>query len=294
MSDLSFWVTMLLNGLSIGSAYALFAVGLAIIFGVARVVNFAHGDFYMIGGYLAVFAAGGLGLGFWGAMVVSTLGLAVLGLVAYYLLFRRFINNSRAEMAIVSTLGLGLMLQYGVLEFAGGDARRLQTTMTSETVSLGLADISIARLAVIGLSALAIGVLAVWLKWSRPGRAIRAISQSREAAEVVGISADRMSALAITVGLGLAGVAAAALTPLYGVFPFVGQVLVMKAFAIVVLAGFGSLPGTAVAAVGVGIAESIAGGLGSAALQNSAAFIILIVALVLRPQGLFGKGARVA
>lgn len=294
MSDLSFWATMLLNGLSIGSAYALFAVGLAIIFGVARVVNFAHGDFYMIGGYLAVFAAGGLGLGFWGGMVVSTLGLAVLGLVAYYLLFRRFINNSRAEMAIVSTLGLGLMLQYGVLEFAGGDARRLETSMTSRTVSLGLADISLARLMVIGLSAVAIASLAMWLRWSRSGRAIRAISQSREAAEVVGISADRMSALAITVGLGLAGVAAAALTPMYGVFPFVGQVLVMKAFAIVVLAGFGSLPGTAVAALGVGLAESIAGGLGSAALQNSAAFIILIIALVLRPQGLFGKGVRVA
>jgi branched-chain amino acid transport system permease protein len=227
-------------------------------------------------------------------MVVSTLGLALIGVVAYYLLFRRFTHSARAEMAIVSTLGLGLMLQYGVLGFAGGDARRLVTPMTSQTVSLGLTQISAARLAVIGLSALAIGSLAAWLKWSRPGRAIRAISQNREAAEVVGISSDRMSALAITVGLALAGVAAGALTPLYGVFPFVGQVLVMKAFAIVVLAGFGSLPGTAVAALGVGIAESIAGGLGSAAMQNSAAFLILIIALVLRPQGLFGKGVRVA
>lgn len=294
MSDLSFWATTLLNGLSIGSAYALFAVGLAIIFGVARVVNFAHGDFYMIGGYLAVFAAGTLGLGFWGAMLVSTLGLAALGLASYYLLFRRFINNSRAEMAIVSTLGLGLMFQYGALEFAGGDARRLQTSMTSMSIPLGPAELSLSRLVVIGLSAVSIGVLAAWLKWSRSGRALRAISQNREAAEVVGISADRMSAVAVIVGLGLAGVAAAALTPLYGVFPFVGQVLVMKAFAIVVLAGFGSLPGTAVAAIGVGIAESVAGGLGSAAMQNSAAFIILIIALVLRPQGIFGKGARVS
>jgi branched-chain amino acid transport system permease protein len=290
--DLSFYIQLLLNGIVIGVIYALVAMGLSLIFGVLEIVNFAHGEFYMLGAMLAYFLSMNVGLGYWPAVLVVTAVAAALGYVLYEALLGSLRGQS-FERSILLTLGLSMVLQNGAVFLFTTTPRMMQTRYSYSNVIVGDVRVSVMRLFALGLGLLAFAALYLILYRTRVGRAMRGVAQNREAALMVGIDPRAVSRLAVAIGIGLSGLAGAALAPVYAVHPLMGFSFVFKAFAIIIIGGLGNISGAAIAAVALGILESVAGGFLPLVMADALAFIAMIAILLLRPQGLFGRGVRV-
>ena len=290
--DLSFYIQLLLNGVVIGVIYALVAMGLSLIFGVLEIVNFAHGEFYMLGAMLAYFLSMNVGLGYWPAVLVVTAVAVALGYVLYEALLGSLRGQS-FERSILLTLGLSMVLQNGAVFLFTTTPRMMQTRYSYSNVIVGDVRVSVMRLFALGLGLLAFAALYLILYRTRVGKAMRGVAQSRDAAFMVGIDPRAVSRLAVAIGVGLSGLAGAALAPVYAVHPLMGFSFVFKAFAIIIIGGLGNISGAAIAAVALGILESVAGGFLPLVMADALAFIAMIAILLLRPQGLFGRGVRV-
>jgi len=290
--DLSFYIQLLLNGIVIGVIYALVAMGLSLIFGVLEIVNFAHGEFYMLGAMLAYFLSMNVGLGYGPAVLVVTAVAVALGYVLYEALLGSLRGQS-FERSILLTLGLSMVLQNGAVFLFTTTPRMMQTRYSYSNVIVGDVRVSVMRLFALGLGLLAFAALYLILYRTRVGRAMRGVAQNREAALMVGIDPRAVSRLAVAIGIGLSGLAGAALAPVYAVHPLMGFSFVFKAFAIIIIGGLGNISGAAIAAVALGILESVAGGFLPLVMADALAFIAMIAILLLRPQGLFGRGVRV-
>ena len=290
--DLSFYIQLLLNGVVIGVIYALVAMGLSLIFGVLEIVNFAHGEFYMLGAMLAYFLSMNVGLGYWPTVLVVTAVAVALGYVLYEALLGSLRGQS-FERSILLTLGLSMVLQNGAVFLFTTTPRMMQTRYSYSNVIVGDVRVSVMRLFALGLGLLAFAALYLILYRTRVGRAMRGVAQNREAALMVGIDPRAVSRLAVAIGIGLSGLAGAALAPVYAVHPLMGFSFVFKAFAIIIIGGLGNISGAAIAAVALGILESVAGGFLPLVMADALAFIAMIAILLLRPQGLFGRGVRV-
>ena len=290
--DLSFYIQLLLNGIVIGVIYALVAMGLSLIFGVLEIVNFAHGEFYMLGAMLAYFLSMNVGLGYWPTVLVVTAVAVALG----YVLYEALLGSLRAqsfERSILLTLGLSMVLQNGAVFLFTTTPRMMQTPYSYRNIILGDVRVSVMRLFALGLGLLAFGALYLILYRTRVGRAMRGAAQNREAALMVGIDPRAVSRLAVAIGIGLSGLAGAALAPVYAVHPLMGFSFVFKAFAIIIIGGLGNIAGAAIAAVALGIVESVVGGFLPLVMVDALVFSSMIAILLLRPQGLFGRGVRV-
>jgi branched-chain amino acid transport system permease protein len=290
--DLSFYIQLLLNGIVIGVIYALVAMGLSLIFGVLEIVNFAHGEFYMLGAMLAYFLSMNVGLGYGPTVLVVTAVAVALGYVLYEALLGSLRGQS-FERSILLTLGLSMVLQNGAVFLFTTTPRMMQTRYSYSNVIVGDVRVSVMRLFALGLGLLAFAALYLILYRTRVGRAMRGVAQNREAALMVGIDPRAVSRLAVAIGIGLSGLAGAALAPVYAVHPLMGFSFVFKAFAIIIIGGLGNISGAALAAVALGILESVAGGFLPLVMADALAFIAMIAILLLRPQGLFGRGVRV-
>lgn len=288
----TFFAQLLVNGIMLGLIYALIAVGLSLIFGVLEVVNFAHGQIYTLGAFAMLFMVSGLGLGY----VPAVLGATILVALAGYLLyegFLRFLKQGEFERGIILTLGLGMIIQNGMLYLFGATPRVVDTEFSFVTISAAGVSLDLSR-GLAGLFAVvAIGGLHLLLTRTRFGKAMRAMAQNAEAAFVVGMRPRVVASHAVIIGLALTGLAGAILAPVFTVHPLIGIPILFKAFAIVIIGGLGHIPGTAVAALIIGVCESFAGGIGSAALQDATVFLLMIAILQWRPLGLFGKGVRI-
>lgn len=284
--------TLILNGLVMGAIYALIGVGLSLIFGVLEIVNFAHGQIFAFGALALAVLVNHFGLAFLPSAFVTVLVVAGLGTFLYITLLQ-FIRKGEFERGIILTLGVGLILENGLLYLYGATPQMVDTAFNFKHFEfLGFRVEHIKALAVL-FSLISIGGLQLLLTRTRFGMAIRALSQNREAAMVVGMKPKVIAGYAVIIGFALTGLAGAVLAPVFTVHPLMGAPMLFKAFAIVIIGGLGHLPGAVVAGLIVGVVESLAGGLGSAALQSAAVFLIMIVMLQLRPLGLFGKGARI-
>ena len=290
--DLSFYIQLLLNGVVIGVIYALVAMGLSLIFGVLEIVNFAHGEFYMLGAMLAYFLTMNARLGYWPTILVVTAVAVGLGYVLYEALLGS-LQGEGFERSILLTLGLSMVLQNGAVFLFTTTPRMMQTRYSYSNVIVGDVRVSVMRLFALGLGLLAFAALYLILYRTRVGRAMRGVAQNREAALMVGIDPRAVSRLAVAIGIGLSGLAGAALAPVYAVHPLMGFSFVFKAFAIIIIGGLGNISGAAIAAVALGILESVAGGFLPLVMADALAFIAMIAILLLRPQGLFGHGIRV-
>ena len=247
----------LIQGVVLGGLYALFAVGLSLIFGVLDVINVAHGEFFAIGGYLAFGAVVLLHLP--GALGVlgAAVGTFLLGLCVYPLLIaplkRRLGGRPQGPLYLVLTLGLSTFLQSSLLALAGGDYLRVPPQLTG-ILDLGVTAVSDQRLLVLGVAALLLGGLFAFLRFHPEGLAVRAVSQNPEAAQSMGINLPRIFALTLALGVALAGVGGALMAPLFNVYPAVGFPLTIKAFAITILGGMGNPVGALVASFVISIA----------------------------------------
>jgi branched-chain amino acid transport system permease protein len=290
--DLAFHTQLLLNGIVIGVIYALVAMGLSLIFGVLEIVNFAHGEFYMLGAMLAYFLTMHARLGYWPTILVVTAVAVGLGYVLYEALLSS-LHGRGFERSILLTLGLSMVLQNGAIFLFTTTPKMIETAQSYRNVVVGDLRVPVTRLLALALGLLAFGALYVILYRTRVGKAMRGVAQSRDAALMVGIDPRAVSRLAVAIGIGLSGLAGAALAPVYAVHPLMGFSFVFKAFAIIIIGGLGNIAGAAIAAVGLGILESFAGGMLPLVMVDALVFVSMIAVLLLRPQGLFGRGVRV-
>jgi branched-chain amino acid transport system permease protein len=290
--DWSFFAQLLLNGLVMGVIYALVAMGLSLIFGVLEIVNFAHGEFYMLASMLAYFLTAQWGFDYWATILAVT----VVGVAVGYVLFEGLLLGLRGEAferSILLTMGLSMVLQNGAVFLFTTNPHLLESKLSYQNIVVGDFRMPVARLYALGLGFAAFAVLYLILHRTRIGKAMRGVAQNRAAADMVGIDARAVSRLAVAIGIGLTGLAGAALAPVYAVHPLMGFNFVFKAFAIIIIGGLGNISGAAIAAVMLGVIESLAGGLLPLALTDAVAFLSMIAVLLLRPQGLFGRGVRV-
>lgn len=288
-----------MNGLIVSSFYALAALGLAIIFGVLRIVNFAHGELYMLGGYTYFLAVTTLGLPPVFGIVVAAMALMIIGALVEWLLIRP-VHDGRAdrpdEYAIMITFALSILLLNLANSLFGPWPRRPEPLFRGR-VEIGELIISGDRLAAAGLAVLLIAALLLALRYTWAGRAVRAVSQNREAASIFGISVTSVGMIAFALGAALAGLAGALMGPVFNVTPPMGVIPVIKAYVIVVLGGLGSIPGAILGALILGQVETFGMILfpdpsRALAYKDAYGLVLLVVVLLVRPQGLFGTRER--
>jgi branched-chain amino acid transport system permease protein len=285
----TYLLQLTLNGITLGLLYALIAVGLSLIFGVMEIINFAHGEFLMLGAFAMAFALPVLGLLYWPALAVSIVAIALFGLVVYELLLSR-LKPDEFERSILVTLGLSIIVMHLVQYFFTANPRLVDTQFGFEGVEIGAIRITWTRVIAAGVAAAAFAGLYLVLRHTQFGRAMRAIAQNREAALMIGIRPRTVARNAVVLAAGLCGLAGAAIAPIQLVTPYMGQFLIFKAFALVIIGGLGNIPGAVAAAVGLGLIENWIGGFFTVAWQEAAVFIIMIGVLFVRPDGLFKRG----
>lgn len=278
----------LISGVLVGGAYALIGIGLTIIFGVMRIINFAHGDLLMVGTYITYFAFTLLGIDPFLSIVISIPLMFLLGAFLQKVFINRVLN-ALPQNQILLTIGLGLVMSNTAMMLFTSDYRILTTSYSSSSVKVAGLSISTPLL----LSFLVTAAITAFLYWfllkTDTGQAIRATAQDREAAQLMGINVKRMSVLATGMGSALAGTAGALLLPTYYTFPQVGSTYTLKAFVIVVLGGMGSVIGATLGGLVVGAAESLAAAYVSSGLKELFVFVLFLLVLLFRPSGLLGK-----
>jgi branched-chain amino acid transport system permease protein len=282
----------LILGFVLGGIYALFAVGLTLIFGVLDIINVAHGEFFALGGYALYIAMVVWGLHPAIGLILSTLAVFVFGLCVYPLLLaplkKRLGRRNPGPLFLVLTLGLSALLQNSLLAAAGGEYLRVPPAMTGG-IDLTFTYISNQRVLIVVVAALSLAALFLFLRFHRQGMAIRAVAQNPAAAQSVGIPLGRVFTLTVGLGCALAGLAGGLIAPLFSVYPAVGFTLTLKAFAITILGGMGNLLGAFVASLIIAIIEAMSVIVIPSEWQNAIAFGSMILVLLVRPSGLFGK-----
>jgi branched-chain amino acid transport system permease protein len=278
-----------LEGLVMAAVLALTAVGLSLVFGVMRVVNVAHGEFFMLGAVLAWAVAHTLAspaLGFLAALVVSPLAAALVAVALDRLVLRRL--DYEPEAVIVATIGFGYVLQQGALSLYGPDARSVAAPF-EWPIQLPWFGYSGYKLAVIGFAALILGLVWLLLARTRIGLVMRATQWDRETATAFGIDTDRVYALVFGLGAALAAVAAVLIVPISQAHYLMGTDPLLLSFIVVIIGGLGSLRGTVVAALLIGLSDGIVSVFFSPTLAKILATLLVALVLVFRPEGLFGR-----
>jgi len=277
-----------LSGVLVGGVYALIGIGLTLIFGVMRVINFAHGELVMLGMYATWILFTRLGwdpylsivlvaplLFLWGAALQTTIINRVLGALP--------------QNQILLTIGLGLVMSNAVMLGFTSDYRILTTSYSSSSFRLLGLSVSQPLLFSFVITVVITAALVLFLLRSDTGQAIRATAQDREAAQLMGINVSRMSVLAFGLGAALAGTAGALVSPTYYIFPQVGSAFTLKAFVIVVLGGMGSVAGATLGGILIGVTESLAAVYVAGGLKELVVFVLFLVLLLVKPSGLLGK-----
>jgi branched-chain amino acid transport system permease protein len=294
---MDYFISLTITGLVMGIIFALMALGLTLIFSILNVINFAHGEFYMLGGY-GIFILLELFTGVPPILMVFVAGtlVALIGVV-FEIAFLRPMHDEKierpAEYAVLITFGLSFFLLNLALAI-WGPYPHSPPPFIGGSVQLGPIFISADRLVASGMSLLLLGLLLLLINRTWLGKALRAVSQDKQAAAVVGINSDVMNTIAFALGVGLAAVSGALLASTFSVTPDVGAVPAIRSYIIIVLGGMGSIPGSILGGLIIGLVESYGAGYfpdPSRALNYKTAYGLVIFALVLliRPQGLFGR-----
>ena len=279
--------------LLLGGVYALIAVGLTLIFGVMRVVNFAHGEFLMLAMYLAFWSFALLQLDPYVTLVLGLPLVFAIGLASYQIVMRPVIHASH-NVQVFTTVGLSIALQNVALVLWTADAQFIRTSYYAVVVRLGSAAFNLAQLVAFVVAVLATAALFAFLRWSYTGKVMRATAQDRQAASLMGIDTGRVYSLTWAVGVTCVGVAGMLLAPIYPVYPTVGLQFVLIAYVAVVLGGLGDMAGALIASLIVATVEIVGSYLIGTAWKEVLYLLLFIGILVVRPAGLFGqRGAEV-
>ena len=293
--DLSIFMQLLILGIVRGSMYALMGIGLSLIFGIMQIVNFAHGELFMLGCYIMYFCTAMMGLPFPVGILASGIGLLIVGI----LLEKGLISTLRSKAgrewlmdSFVLTIGLMVIFQNLALIIFGAVQRGIPNLVSGQSTIGGVVFI-FDHLVILALAFLTVGILWYFIKNTHLGRAIRATSQHSEAAQTLGINVARMYSVSFGIGAALAGIAGALLITLYPANPNAGMGPVLKSFVVVILGGLGNIKGAIAAGIFIGLLEAYAVFFISGGWQNVIVFSIVIAVLIFKPEGLFAaRGER--
>lgn len=280
-------LNVLVFGILLGGIYGLVSIGLNLIFGVVRIVNFAQGELVMFGMYGSWFAATHLGMDpylsvFIVAPLVGLLGMAIQRLVIQPL-------HDEPNMQIFATFGLLMLFQNVMLAATRGEAYSVGGSTGAKVLELGDLKLSMVRVVTLAAATLITLGLHVFLSRTMTGKSIRAVTQDKRAARAMGINVERTFLITFGIGAALAGLAGALLTPIYSITPAVGGNFILAAFAVVVLGGLGSVWGAYIGGLIVGVVEALAGFYIDPALRSAVWFVIFLIVLIVRPAGLLGQ-----
>jgi branched-chain amino acid transport system permease protein len=283
----SLYVNVLVGGMLIGAVYALVALGLTIMFGVMKIVNFAHGELVVLGMYLGYLLWSGFGLAPLMAMPIAALIMFCLGYLLQRFLVNRFIRSAHHSQFILF-IALGLILTGAHLMIFGPDPRTISTPANFEVVNLGAIRLDLVRLQAAAAALVMIALLLACLRYSRMGASIRAAADNQVGAQAIGLRVERLYAVTAGLGLACAGAAGALIAPIFDVQPFLAPEFTMAAFVIVIIGGLGSMAGALVGGLVIGISESLAALLIDPSMKSMISYGVLVLMLLFKPQGLFG------
>lgn len=289
---------LIFQGLITGTFYALMAIGLSLIFGILKIVNFAHGEFYMVGAYVYTVVAAAFGVPVWLGLPLALVAGAALGLLAERTLIRPLYagysswGGMKDEYAIIVTFALSLLLINLVDKVIGPYPARGENLIDAQRVAIGPFMASGQRIAAFVIGLVVIGGVLAFLRYSFRGKQIQAVAQNKLGASLAGIDTAQVSAMVFAASGALAALAGALLSPLINASPDVGLFIAAKSYVIVVIGGMGSIAGAVVASLFLGVFESFAAVYISYDYRDTFAFAFLILVLLLRPQGLFGEKGR--
>ena len=285
-------VSEIINGLVLASFFALVAGGLALIFGVVGIVNFAHGDFVMIAGYFFFEFYIAMHMPYALAIPVTIVATALVGSVIYWAVMRHLIARPWYAQ-LLATLALSILFENIAQAIWSPTARSVATPATIQPVfRISDVNVTLQEIFVVAGTVVCLLLLGGLVSHTRWGKAMRALSQNRDACVVTGINITRVAALAFCIGTAMCGLAACLVLPIQDVDPTVGLTFTTQAFVVVILGGMGSVRGAIVAAVIVGLVDALAAGYISSAYENAFGYVVMIVILLVRPTGLFGNRAQ--
>lgn len=275
-----------LNGISLGLTYVLVAMGLTIIFSIMGIVNFAHGEFYMLGAFVVFVVVTTLHQNVFLGILAAIIVVGIIGMLFERFVFRKF--SGQHLNGLVVSLGVSILLTSLALLIWGGDDQAVASPFRGKTIDLFGITSSVERLGVMVISMVVLAFVYYFVMYTKIGQAMRAMAQDKEAAALQGISTNRIGALSFSLGCALAGLAGALLAPIYFVSPFIGGAPVFKAFVVIVLGGLGSIFGAFVGGILLGMIDSVSVYL-FGTMGDIAGFVILILFIIFKPTGLFGN-----
>lgn len=277
----------IINGAAIGGVYVLIALGLTTVFGILGIAHFAHGSVSMFGGYLTFFLVVQWGLPLLAAIAIALCVGFVLGLLIEILAYRP-VRHASPINAFIVALGLTMMVEGLNLEFFGHEQIVIPTNL-DRIFSIGGVTITELRLYVIVAAALLILAMTIFVEKTKTGQAIRAFAENRDAAVLMGVNVRTIPLVVFGISTALGVCAGVMVGSLFAIAPGIGENLVVKGFAVLILGGLGSIPGAVVGGLVLGITEALAAGFISSAYKDVIAFVVMILVLLFRPQGLMGK-----
>ncbi|MER2108764.1 MAG: branched-chain amino acid ABC transporter permease [Solibacillus sp.] len=286
------WIQQLVNGISLGSIYALIALGYTMVYGIIKLINFAHGDVFMLGAFIGFFAIARWEMNFILALVIAMTLCAVIGVIIERVAYKRLRNATRIA-ALITAIGVSLLIEYTVIFFRGSSPEAYPTVFETKNIEILGAQISTQSLIILSISLVLMVILQFIVHKTKIGKAMRAVSHDADAARLMGINVDNTISATFAIGSALAGAAGV----IFGIYytridPLMGVLPGVKAFIAAVLGGIGSIPGAMVGGLVLGVVETVVSALGYSLWRDAAAFVILILILILRPAGIFGKNTR--
>lgn len=278
----------LMNGFILGCIYTSIALGLTMIYGILGIINWAHGELYMIGAFVGLYMVMHLQLPFFLALLVSMIVMAVFGMLLDKAVFSPLRFKPQNNI-IIGTLGASIFLQNLAIVIWGPDPQRFSSIYNNININIMGISVTMSRMIVVIVTVVLIIVLSVFIRRTKTGKAMRACEQNLNSASLMGIDIKFISLVTTGIGSALAAAAGALTGPIFLVYPTMGILTVSKAFAVVILGGLGNVEGAIIGGFILGIAESLTAGFLSSYYKDIVAFIILITVLIVKPEGIFSK-----
>ncbi|AMB99449.1 ABC transporter permease [Aerococcus urinaehominis] len=286
------FIQQLINGLSLGSIYALMALGYTMVYGIIGLINFAHGDIYMVGAFVGYGLVTRVGLGVFPSIIISMIFTAILGVIIERVAYKPLRKSTRIA-ALITAIGVSYLLQNVMIYFMGPEVRAFPTELSNQRFSLGPISISSQQLLIFGVTLVLMLALQYIIKNTRMGQAMRAVSVDADAARLMGINVDSVISFTFALGSALAG-AGGVLVGIYynSISPLMGVTPGIKAFVAAVLGGIGSVPGAMLGGILIGLVETFTAMIGLSTWKDAVVYFILIIILVIKPTGLLGKSSK--
>jgi branched-chain amino acid transport system permease protein len=282
----------LVNALILGSTYALLGIGLTLIFGIMRVVNFTHGELYALGAYAVFFLEVSLGVNFFLALVLAVIIGCAVGAAIEFVLLRPLLDAD-IDTTMLVMIGAWIVMQNTELFYWGGVSKAIMTPFPDEPLQVGPIFVSWLRLFVLVMALILIGATYVLINCTKLGKAMRATFQDRDTAALMGVNIKGIYTATFAIGSGLAAAAGALLGPVFLVTPTMGDLASLKAFAIVILGGLGNITGATLGGFILAFVEEIGAGYISSGYRDAMGFLIIIIVLLFKPTGLFARAERI-